>query len=146
MQPCGSRRSPPSPDRGRDRIQRGCAVDTRTQMVFISSVTGRSSPVGSTGTEEGGFEFVPDPGGSTQIERSREGKAVGPARRSRYRRAGMAAISKWLAGGTTGNYRIAALESSICELAGAPGLEPGTLCLEGRCSIQLSYAPATLLS
>ena len=29
-------------------------------------------------------------------------------------------------------------------LAGAPGLEPGTLCLEGRCSIQLSYAPATL--
>lgn len=23
----------------------------------------------------------------------------------------------------------------------APGFEPGTVCLEGRCSIQLSYAP-----
>ena len=31
-------------------------------------------------------------------------------------------------------------------VAGAPGLEPGTLCLEGRCSIQLSYAPAALSS
>lgn len=31
-------------------------------------------------------------------------------------------------------------------MAGAPGLEPGTLCLEGRCSIQLSYAPAVFSS
>src|SRR6266540_6213634 len=27
-------------------------------------------------------------------------------------------------------------------MVGAAGLEPATLCLEGRCSIQLSYAPA----
>ncbi len=27
-------------------------------------------------------------------------------------------------------------------MAGAAGLEPATLCLEGRCSIHLSYAPA----
>jgi hypothetical protein len=27
-------------------------------------------------------------------------------------------------------------------LVGAAGLEPATLCLEGRCSIHLSYAPA----
>ena len=26
-------------------------------------------------------------------------------------------------------------------MVGAAGLEPATLCLEGRCSIQLSYAP-----
>ena len=26
-------------------------------------------------------------------------------------------------------------------LVGAAGLEPATLCLEGRCSIRLSYAP-----
>ncbi len=31
-------------------------------------------------------------------------------------------------------------------MAGAAGLEPTTLCLEGRCSIRLSYAPeATIL-
>ena len=27
------------------------------------------------------------------------------------------------------------------KLVGAAGLEPATLCLEGRCSIHLSYAP-----
>jgi hypothetical protein len=29
-------------------------------------------------------------------------------------------------------------------VVGAAGLEPATLCLEGRCSIQLSYAPTVL--
>ena len=29
------------------------------------------------------------------------------------------------------------------DLVGAAGLEPATLCLEGRCSIHLSYAPGT---
>jgi hypothetical protein len=28
-------------------------------------------------------------------------------------------------------------------LVGAAGLEPATLCLEGRCSIRLSYAPTS---
>ena len=28
-------------------------------------------------------------------------------------------------------------------MVGAAGLEPATLCLEGRCSIQLSYAPTS---
>src|SRR6266542_6976151 len=28
-------------------------------------------------------------------------------------------------------------------MVGAAGFEPATLCLEGRCSIQLSYAPPT---
>src|SRR5579871_2793113 len=28
-------------------------------------------------------------------------------------------------------------------MVGAAGLEPATLCLEGRCSIHLSYAPAS---
>ena len=28
-------------------------------------------------------------------------------------------------------------------MVGAAGLEPATLCLEGRCSIHLSYAPMT---
>ena len=27
------------------------------------------------------------------------------------------------------------------KMVGAAGLEPATLCFEGRCSIQLSYAP-----
>ena len=31
-------------------------------------------------------------------------------------------------------------------LVGAAGIEPATLCLEGRCSIQLSYAPALSLT
>jgi hypothetical protein len=35
---------------------------------------------------------------------------------------------------------------SVCKLltllVGAAGLEPATTCLEGRCSIHLSYAPA----
>ncbi len=31
-------------------------------------------------------------------------------------------------------------------MVGAAGLEPATLCLEGRCSIQLSYAPTMLTS
>ena len=31
---------------------------------------------------------------------------------------------------------------SLGKMVGAAGLEPATLCLEGRCSIQLSYAPA----
>ena len=31
-------------------------------------------------------------------------------------------------------------------MVGAAGLEPATLCLEGRCSIQLSYAPTVLTS
>jgi hypothetical protein len=29
-------------------------------------------------------------------------------------------------------------------VVGAAGLEPATLCLEGRCSIHLSYAPTRL--
>ena len=28
-------------------------------------------------------------------------------------------------------------------MVGAAGLEPATTCLEGRCSIQLSYAPVS---
>ena len=32
--------------------------------------------------------------------------------------------------------------NSLKTLVGAAGLEPATLCLEGRCSIRLSYAPA----
>jgi hypothetical protein len=37
------------------------------------------------------------------------------------------------------------LQHSGCslDLVGAAGLEPATLCLEGRCSIHLSYAPAS---
>jgi hypothetical protein len=30
---------------------------------------------------------------------------------------------------------------SLVFMVGAAGLEPATTCLEGRCSIQLSYAP-----
>jgi hypothetical protein len=37
------------------------------------------------------------------------------------------------------------LDLSVCKLltllVGAAGLEPATTCLEGRCSIHLSYAP-----
>ena len=33
------------------------------------------------------------------------------------------------------------LSSLRSKLVGAAGLEPATLCLEGRCSIRLSYAP-----
>ncbi len=33
---------------------------------------------------------------------------------------------------------------SLRIMVGAAGLEPATLCLEGRCSIQLSYAPTGL--
>jgi hypothetical protein len=35
------------------------------------------------------------------------------------------------------------LESRPTDMVGAAGLEPATLCLEGRCSIHLSYAPVT---
>jgi hypothetical protein len=34
------------------------------------------------------------------------------------------------------------IENKGFVMVGAAGLEPATLCLEGRCSIQLSYAPA----
>jgi hypothetical protein len=38
--------------------------------------------------------------------------------------------------------RLPEFQGAICkEVVGAAGLEPATLCLEGRCSIQLSYAP-----
>jgi hypothetical protein len=35
--------------------------------------------------------------------------------------------------------------TGLIELVGAAGLEPATTCLEGRCSIHLSYAPACCL-
>jgi hypothetical protein len=34
-------------------------------------------------------------------------------------------------------------DSAARKMVGAAGLEPATLCLEGRCSIHLSYAPET---
>jgi hypothetical protein len=33
------------------------------------------------------------------------------------------------------------IQETTVEMVGAAGIEPATLCLEGRCSIRLSYAP-----
>lgn len=35
---------------------------------------------------------------------------------------------------------------ALCLLVIAAGFEPATVCLEGRCSIQLSYATSLLIS
>ena len=37
---------------------------------------------------------------------------------------------------------LTAFEAADCSVASPAGLEPATLCLEGRCSIQLSYGLA----
>ncbi len=39
------------------------------------------------------------------------------------------------------NIRTQKNPANLRGLVSAPGFEPGTVCLEGRCSIQLSYAP-----